>query len=367
MMRNSAGSVLVLCIPMVSGCFQKLDQNAASEGATIAVSVPGSPSGAPFKILLDTPQIGVTANPEGDPIDETTNPCDKVKHDALAVRTTNCAGCHDGPSAPGSPLTFILDDNSLATMTSSSNNYMGQRYVVPGNPEGSLLYKRAVIVRDMPPAPSDIRNMSNQITISDASILREWILNCMGPSTGGGAGGATGTTTGGAGGTSGATGSMTGSADASADGPRDGGGTTTTGAGGAPADAGTAGTGGAGGSGGSAGTGGAAGAGGGGATPCAGLCMNPTVFSVPPTYTNNNLGNGAVCLETTSNLTAWMCTNLGGRSFSINGQRVVNGNANPRQTDCTNVPTPAMTTKRNGGYCFQASGGGQAAASFSAN
>jgi hypothetical protein len=124
--------------------------------------------------------------------------------------------------------------------TSSSN--AGKTYIVPGDPDNSLIYRRAAIVQDMPPGSTDVRNPTTGLTVSDFSVLREWILNCTGATGAGGAGGATGSGgSTGAGGSSGAGGG--GATDA---------GTGATGAGGATSDAG----------GGAAGAGGAAGSGG---------------------------------------------------------------------------------------------------------
>jgi hypothetical protein len=93
-----------------------------------------------------------------------------------------------------------------------------------------------------------------------------------------------------------------------------------------------------------------------GRTPCSNLCANPTRFVVPPTYQNTMLGTGAACLETTSALTGWTCGNMTGRTFSING----------RTEDCAALPAPADIPVRSGGYCFQASAGGQSFAFFDA-
>ncbi|KYF62115.1 peptidase [Sorangium cellulosum] len=92
----------------------------------------------------------------------------------------------------------------------------------------------------------------------------------------------------------------------------------------------------------------------GGGTACSGLCTSPTLFS-GPSYNSGNLGTGAVCFETTANLTGANCGNFAsGRTFEVNGTAVTcNGG---------NITLPA---KRNGGYCFEASAGNQAWAYFS--
>ena len=94
-----------------------------------------------------------------------------------------------------------------------------------------------------------------------------------------------------------------------------------------------------------------------GTGPCAGLCANPIQFSVPPNYQSGNLGTAATCHETMSNINGGNCGNfVDPRTFSINGAVV----------SCTagNWPASATATKRNGGYCFQATAGNQSFAFF---
>jgi hypothetical protein len=85
-------------------------------------------------------------------------------------------------------------------------------------------------------------------------------------------------------------------------------------------------------------------------TPCVGLCQNPVQFTAP--FSTGNLGSGATCHETTSNLVNGVCANFAnGRTLRINGV----------ETNCSAFTLPA---KRNGGYCFQASPGDQPYAFF---
>ena len=106
----------------------------------------------------------------------TTDPCVKVLQDSRKIRAANCAACHDGQGALGSPLTFILDDDEC-TQKEASSRFVGQHYVIPGQPEQSLVYRRAVLVGDMPPRSTDVANGINpRPTVSDQSVLRQWIL-----------------------------------------------------------------------------------------------------------------------------------------------------------------------------------------------
>jgi hypothetical protein len=86
-------------------------------------------------------------------------------------------------------------------------------------------------------------------------------------------------------------------------------------------------------------------------TPCAGLCSSPVVFTT--SFPSGNLGTGATCHETTSNLQGFNCGNFAsGRTFRVNNVLAT-----------CNYSNQALPAKRNGGYCFQASAGDYAWAS----
>jgi hypothetical protein len=138
-----------------------------------------------------------------------------------------------------------MDDAKLSDPSHMSST--GLPYVAPGDPAHSRIYQR-VTNGEMPPIQVSVDQEANpRPTISDISVLREWITNCVGKPTGSGTGGAGGN--GGGGGGSGGAGAGAGG---------------TAGTGGA---AGAAGAGGRGGAGGAGGTGGMAGAGGAGGAP----------------------------------------------------------------------------------------------------
>jgi len=94
-----------------------------------------------------------------------------------------------------------------------------------------------------------------------------------------------------------------------------------------------------------------------GTTPCTGLCTNPITFTVNGSYQSGNLGTGAVCYQTTSNMTSGNCGNLV-------SPRVlkVNGTTEP----CTGANWASVPAKRNGGYCIQTTTGNQSWAYFTA-
>jgi hypothetical protein len=90
----------------------------------------------------------------------------------------------------------------------------------------------------------------------------------------------------------------------------------------------------------------------GGTNPCAAFCANPTGFSTV-NYQAGALGTGTVCRETTQGLSGVNINNMAGRTFKINGVAfAADGNIT------------ALPAKVNGGYCFQATTGGNDYASF---
>jgi hypothetical protein len=89
-------------------------------------------------------------------------------------------------------------------------------------------------------------------------------------------------------------------------------------------------------------------------SPCTDLCSAPVVFD-GPSYSASNLGTGATCHETTAELSGGNCGNFApGRTLRVNGQTVT----------CNWSNWPSLPSKRNGGYCFQASAGNYAWAGF---
>jgi hypothetical protein len=146
---------------------------------------------------------------EEDPTQTAQDGCGKTTEDAHAILKNKCAGCHstDAPAQGLPAWDFVLNDDKMSTATFTREG-MTLRYMVPGDPDNSQIYARAVIARNMPPEKLDFNQpFYDRVTYSEGSVLREWIANCMGaspPVTG--LGGSPGSTTG----TGGASGSTTG-------------------------------------------------------------------------------------------------------------------------------------------------------------
>jgi hypothetical protein len=93
-------------------------------------------------------------------------------------------------------------------------------------------------------------------------------------------------------------------------------------------------------------------------SPCSGLCNDPVEFTVPDnrTFRSGDLGTGATCHETTSELLSGTCSSFaGGRQLTVNGRVMPCGSGN--------WPYP-LPPQRNDGYCIQTTAGNQPWAAF---
>jgi hypothetical protein len=179
-----------------TGCFQELDPTAASgrldAPAGSSSDASEAPRGGaaldgcaqPFSIdptgaLVCGDRDGgipvVTATPPIELADgsTTTDPAVATEQQSIAIRQKYCASCHAPPASMGG-LGVILDDRALLDAVSSTvtdDAGIAVRLVIAGNPEGSRLYER-VVRGEMPP-------QAPRPTVSDISVLREWILTCL--------------------------------------------------------------------------------------------------------------------------------------------------------------------------------------------
>ena len=169
---------------LAMGCLQQLDPNASTGNTSVTVD-PALGSGGPFPVIEDTPAIAIKTDPNtGDPLpgQETTDPCVKTIQDSMDIRTRACGSCHEASTATGKvlgdPLDHILDPNAIVNVASPTMAWSkdGWKYVVPGNPEASLIYHRVAVVQDMPKPPPDATQAALTVTISEMSVLRAWIM-----------------------------------------------------------------------------------------------------------------------------------------------------------------------------------------------
>ncbi len=171
---------LGLCSSAALGCFyatldhDELDSKAAGAREEVEALQPDAGSG--YTVSLDTPAIEIDF--EGD---TTLDSCVATTTQARAILERNCAGCHAPPAAMGG-FRSILDFPVLLTLTSSTlrDPVSGElvRLVVPGDPDGSRLYRRAAS-NEMPPMRDASLPQLPRPNISDISVLRQWIEACL--------------------------------------------------------------------------------------------------------------------------------------------------------------------------------------------
>jgi hypothetical protein len=159
-------SALVWAV-LLAGC-QQLDTS-ASRGLGKA-SRPNTPMTVDHEQESTPTDAG--APPTSDP--PAADGCDPVRAQARTIREANCAPCHQAPAKEGN-FYFVLDDDVLVKAVSAT----GQRFIVPGAPEDSRLFRR-VAAGEMPP-----KARMQRPTPDDVALLRRWITRCLTPGGGG--------------------------------------------------------------------------------------------------------------------------------------------------------------------------------------
>jgi hypothetical protein len=112
--------------------------------------------------------------------------CQATTRDAAAILEQNCARCHGGDN-PGArqgtpPFDCVLDTDRLVTMVSATVkdplSMQPARFLMPGAPDRSRIYLRP-LNGEMPP-PDIIGLPANpRPSVSDLSVLRQWIASCV--------------------------------------------------------------------------------------------------------------------------------------------------------------------------------------------
>jgi hypothetical protein len=250
-MRRYMPLFLFLCAPLATSCFQTLDNSASSQEPTPIEEPP--PADWPTTHILPGP-LPFSYFDNGNLVDS-DDPCVPTGAQARDLLLKYCAMCHGGRTSGENQgdFNFLLDLDKMK-MTRSVKTDPPLLFVAPGDPEHSRIYLRPFKGEMPPPDLPKLKYL--RPTVSDLSVLHNWINNCVGsnppPPSGAGAGGSGPT---GASGASGAGGS--GNAGAGGTGAGGSGGATMTGtpAGAGGSAAGAGGRGGAGGAGGAAGGG----------------------------------------------------------------------------------------------------------------
>jgi mono/diheme cytochrome c family protein len=181
---QTATTLLVMGALAVAGCVQELDTSASRGSLEPPPPPTESDAGLSTVILPGPPPFGFYDNSGN--IQTSEDPCDATRAQATGMLETHCAGCHGGRTpgerAGNPPFDFLLDVPKL-TSTFTSNTTPPILFVRPGDPDRSRIYQRAWRGEMPPMAQSDLP----RLTISDISVLRHWISNCLGakPASGG--------------------------------------------------------------------------------------------------------------------------------------------------------------------------------------
>jgi len=161
---------------LASACVQKLDTGAANG---VPDAGEGPPPDKPLStvILPGPPPFGFFD--DNGMLQSATDVCEVTSTQARGILTLCCAGCHGGRT-PGEragypPFDYVLDPQKMITSITTTTTPL--RFIAPGDPDHSRVYQR-IRRGEMPPAtPPQLPHP----TISDMSVLEDWIMRCLGP------------------------------------------------------------------------------------------------------------------------------------------------------------------------------------------
>jgi hypothetical protein len=166
-------SFAAACSLLASAGCQPVD-----DGASLGEPFTGAAEGS--SAALQTPAIELADG--GSALDG----CDATARQAHAILEQNCARCHGGDN-PGArqgtpPFDCVLDPSRLITLVSATAtdpiSLQPARFLMPGDPDRSRIYLRP-LNGEMP--PPDIIGLppSPRPSVSDLSVLRQWIESCV--------------------------------------------------------------------------------------------------------------------------------------------------------------------------------------------
>jgi hypothetical protein len=188
-MKHRFSLLLLLCIP-AAGCFQELDTGAdkGSKADLLPIDFGSAPDPGDGGIptLTETPPIQVVTD-LGAGVDKSyglvSDVCKTTTAQATWILGTYCGACHETPNKLGLPAyDYILDFNRLMD-PASETDLPNVRFLVRGDPANSRIYQRVsarVGKAAMPPISNDSSSAAiPRPTISDVSVLQEWIKSCL--------------------------------------------------------------------------------------------------------------------------------------------------------------------------------------------
>jgi hypothetical protein len=180
-MRGPIAMVVVALCLSEGACVEPVDDAAAS-GSVTTPGVGGAGGAGGHTVALDTPPIELDESGN-----TTTDPCVATRRHTGEILTSYCARCHDGGSVGAHqgqpPFDYVLNVDKLTAATSAAvkdpMTQLPARFLTPGAPMRSRLYVR-MATGEMP--PRDIVGLppNPRPSISDVSVVQEWIAHCVG-------------------------------------------------------------------------------------------------------------------------------------------------------------------------------------------
>jgi hypothetical protein len=118
---------------------------------------------------------------EEDPMDVSMDGCGKTINDAHAILKAACAQCHGPGGNQGlPPWDYVLNDDMMKATQWMRQDQPSIPFLKPGDPANSAIYLRAVLLQNMPPKQLDLsQTFFPRVNYSEASVLEQWITNCM--------------------------------------------------------------------------------------------------------------------------------------------------------------------------------------------
>jgi hypothetical protein len=114
--------------------------------------------------------------------DVSASGCVKTTNDAHQILKDNCATCHGNPATAVGlpPWDFVLNDDKMMTEKWTREGQPAIPFIDAGHPNNSAIFLRAAVKRDMPPVQGSLdQPYYDRVTLSGASVLEEWITNCL--------------------------------------------------------------------------------------------------------------------------------------------------------------------------------------------
>jgi hypothetical protein len=172
--------LLLLLAPLAAACFQEIDNGATRDALNQTPPVEVG-DGAPTTHIETPDPSAITF--DGSVVTASVG-CEATTAQATDILTNSCAFCHTASNIGN--FSTILDVNAMINAPVATPSYIdpttnkAYSYVVPGQPDRSFIYVR-MARGDMPQAITDPRTAQYRIpTISDKSVIHEWIQNCIG-------------------------------------------------------------------------------------------------------------------------------------------------------------------------------------------